>query len=73
MGYIILGVFILIGLVLLAAPFITIMFAALTEMEEDEDYTSDVISAFSFTSGASYYTFLLGVLYFLSSKNNFPK
>jgi len=73
MGYIILGLFILIGLVLLAAPFIAILIAAIPEMDVDEDYISDVINTFKFPSGTSYYAFLLGVLYFLSSKNNFPK
>jgi len=73
-SHLLLGAFILVGAAVVAAPLIALLMEVSRKLQPyGNDIPSDVGGALGFSSGVSYYAFLLGVLYFLSPKKGFPK
>lgn len=75
-GYLILGGLVFAGLALISAPIIAVLMKFMVdegvELGEEATAAFDSIRALGQSSGPSYYAFLLGLVYFLSSKKSAP-
>ena len=74
-GYIVLGGFVFAGLLLISLPILAMLFGLLREegIEFDDVIPFiDTLRGLGESTGPTYYAFLLGLIYFLSPKDNKP-